>query len=468
LSFLVDVGLSYLQLNRNSATLSGGESQRIRLATQLGSELVNVLYILDEPSIGLHQRDNHKLINSLKRLRDAQNTIIVVEHDEDIMREADYIVDIGPRAGRKGGEVVFQGTPADMLKSDTLTARYLNHTLSIAVPSERRKGNGKTLKLIGCSGHNLKDVDFELPLGTLTCVSGVSGSGKSSLVNGTLQPILSKQFYRSLQEPLPYRALEGMENIDKVVTVDQSPLGKTPRSNPATYTGVFTDIRALFVNLPEAKIRGYKPGRFSFNVSGGRCDACSGNGYKTIEMNFLPDVLIPCEVCNGKRYNRETLEVRFKGKSIADVLDMTINQAVEFFAGIPNILKKIKVLQDIGLGYIKLGQPSSTLSGGENQRVKLATELAKRDTGKTLFILDEPTTGLHFEDVNTLLTILNRLVDRGNTVLVIEHNIDVIKSADYVVDMGPEGGANGGKICAVGTPEEVAKTDSPTAPFLKN
>jgi excinuclease ABC subunit A len=355
-----------------------------------------------------------------------------------------------------------------MLKSDTLTARYLNHTLSIAVPSERRKGNGKTLKLIGCSGHNLKDVDFELPLGTLTCVSGVSGSGKSSLVNGTLQPILSKQFYRSLQEPLPYRALEGMENIDKVVTVDQSPLGKTPRSNPATYTGVFTDIRALFVNLPEAKIRGYKPGRFSFNVSGGRCDACSGNGYKTIEMNFLPDVLIPCEVCNGKRYNRETLEVRFKGKSIADVLDMTINQAVEFFAGIPNILKKIKVLQDIGLGYIKLGQPSSTLSGGENQRVKLATELAKRDTGKTLFILDEPTTGLHFEDVNTLLTILNRLVDRGNTVLVIEHNIDVIKSADYVVDMGPEGGANGGKICAVGTPEEVAKTDSPTAPFLKN
>jgi excinuclease ABC subunit A len=468
LSFLVDVGLSYLQLNRNSATLSGGESQRIRLATQLGSELVNVLYILDEPSIGLHQRDNHKLINSLKRLRDAQNTIIVVEHDEDIMREADYIVDIGPRAGRKGGEVVFQGTPADMLKSDTLTARYLNHTLSIAVPSERRKGNGKTLKLIGCSGHNLKDVDFELPLGTLTCVSGVSGSGKSSLVNGTLQPILSKQFYRSLQEPLPYRALEGMDNIDKVVTVDQSPLGKTPRSNPATYTGVFTDIRALFVNLPEAKIRGYKPGRFSFNVSGGRCDACSGNGYKTIEMNFLPDVLIPCEVCNGKRYNRETLEVRFKGKSIADVLDMTINQAVEFFAGIPNILKKIKVLQDIGLGYIKLGQPSSTLSGGENQRVKLATELAKRDTGKTLFILDEPTTGLHFEDVNTLLTILNRLVDRGNTVLVIEHNIDVIKSADYVVDMGPEGGANGGKICAVGTPEEVAKTDSPTAPFLKN
>jgi excinuclease ABC subunit A len=456
-----------LQLNRNSATLSGGESQRIRLATQLGSELVNVLYILDEPSIGLHQRDNQRLINSLKRLRDAQNTIIVVEHDEDIMREADYIVDIGPRAGRKGGEVVFQGTPAEMLKSNTLTAQYLNHTLSIAIPSERRKGNGKTIKLSGCTGHNLKNVDFVLLLGTLTCVSGVSGSGKSSLVNGTLQPILSKHFYRSLQEPLPYAKLEGLENIDKVVTVDQSPLGKTPRSNPATYTGVFTDIRSLFVNLPEAKIRGYKPGRFSFNVSGGRCEACSGNGYKTIEMNFLPDVLIPCEVCNGKRYNRETLEVRFKGKSIADVLDMTINQAVEFFSGIPNILKKIKVLQDIGLGYIKLGQPSSTLSGGENQRVKLATELAKKDTGKTLFILDEPTTGLHFEDVNTLLSILNRLVDRGNTVLVIEHNIDVIKAADYVIDMGPEGGANGGEICTTGTPEEVAKTNSPTAPFLK-
>jgi excinuclease ABC subunit A len=467
LSFLVDVGLEYLQLNRNSATLSGGESQRIRLATQLGSELVNVLYILDEPSIGLHQRDNHRLINSLKRLRDAQNTIIVVEHDQDIMLEADYIVDIGPRAGRKGGEVVFQGTPKEMLKSDTLTARYLNGTMSIHIPEVRRRGNGQFLRLLGCTGHNLKNVDFTLPLGTLTCVSGVSGSGKSSLVNGTLQPILSKHFYRSLQEPLSYRELEGIENIDKVVTVDQSPLGKTPRSNPATYTGVFTDIRSLFVNLPEAKIRGYKPGRFSFNVSGGRCEACSGNGYKTIEMNFLPDVLIPCEVCGGKRYNRETLEVRFKGKSIADVLDMTINQAVEFFAGIPNILKKIKVLQDIGLGYIKLGQPSSTLSGGENQRVKLATELAKKDTGKTLFILDEPTTGLHFDDVNTLLTILNRLVEKGNTVLVIEHNIDVIKSADYVVDMGPEGGENGGQICAVGTPEEIATKDSPTAPFLK-
>ncbi|MDO5333495.1 MAG: excinuclease ABC subunit UvrA [bacterium] len=466
LAFLVDVGLGYLALNRNSATLSGGESQRIRLATQLGSELVNVLYILDEPSIGLHQSDNRKLIDSLQRLRDAQNSVIVVEHDKDMMLEADYIVDIGPMAGRKGGEVVFEGTPDEMLRTQTLTARYLNGSLRIEVPSVRRKGNGQTLELLGCTGHNLQNVDFRLPLGTLTCVCGVSGSGKSSLVNGTLQPILSKKFYRSLEEPLPYSEIRGMEHIDKIVTVDQSPLGRSPRSTPATYTGVFSDIRSLFVGLPEAKIRAYKPGRFSFNVAGGRCETCKGNGYRTIEMNFLPDVLVPCEDCHGKRYNRETLEVRFKGKSIADVLDMTINQAVDFFENQPRILKKLKVLQEIGLGYIRLGQPSSTLSGGENQRVKLATELAKRDTGKTLFVLDEPTTGLHFEDIKVLLAVLNRLVDKGNTVLVIEHNLDVVKSADYVVDMGPAGGRNGGRIIAQGTPEEVAATSSPTAPFL--
>lgn len=466
LAYLVDVGLGYLALNRNSATLSGGESQRIRLATQLGSELVNVLYILDEPSIGLHQSDNRKLIDSLQRLRDAQNSVIVVEHDKDMMLEADYIVDIGPMAGRKGGEVVFEGTPDEMLRTQTLTARYLNGSLRIKVPSVRRKGNGQTLELLGCTGHNLQNVDFRLPLGTLTCVCGVSGSGKSSLVNGTLQPILSKKFYRSLEEPLPYSEIRGMEHIDKIVTVDQSPLGRSPRSNPATYTGVFSDIRSLFVGLPEAKIRAYKPGRFSFNVAGGRCETCKGNGYRTIEMNFLPDVLVPCEDCHGKRYNRETLEVRFKGKSIADVLDMTINQAVDFFENQPRILKKLKVLQEIGLGYIRLGQPSSTLSGGENQRVKLATELAKRDTGKTLFVLDEPTTGLHFEDIKVLLAVLNRLVDKGNTVLVIEHNLDVVKSADYVVDMGPAGGCNGGRIIAQGTPEEVAATSSPTAPFL--
>lgn len=467
LRFLVDVGLAYLSLNRASATLSGGESQRIRLATQLGSELVNVLYILDEPSIGLHQRDNRKLIDSLQRLRDAGNSVIVVEHDKDMMLQADYIVDIGPKAGRKGGEVVFQGTPSEMLGQPTLTADYLSGRRNIEVPSERRPGNGKTLELLGCTGHNLRDVDFTLPLGTLTCVCGVSGSGKSSLVNGTLQPILSQKFYRSQQEPLPYREIRGIGNIDKIVTVDQSPLGRSPRSNPATYTGVFSDIRNLFVALPEAKIRGYKPGRFSFNVAGGRCEVCKGNGYKTIEMNFLPDVLVPCEACGGKRYNRETLEVRFKGKSIADVLDMTINQAVEFFANQPSILKKIKVLQDIGLGYIKLGQPSSTLSGGENQRVKLATELARRDTGRTLFVLDEPTTGLHFEDIKTLLAVLNRLVDRGNTVLVIEHNLDVVKAADWLVDMGPDGGKNGGRIIAAGTPEQLAAGDSPTAPFLR-
>lgn len=466
LRFLVDVGLDYLSLNRNSATLSGGESQRIRLATQLGSELVNVLYILDEPSIGLHQKDNRRLINSLKKLRDASNSIIVVEHDKDMMLDADYVIDIGPRAGRKGGEVVFQGTPSEMLKKSTLTAQFLTGERAIAVPSQRRQGNGKKISLIGCSGHNLKNVSLHLPLGTFICVAGVSGSGKSSLINATLQPILSQHFYRSNQQPLPYKEIIGIENIDKIVTVDQSPLGKSPRSNPATYTGVFSDIRNLFVNLPEAKIRGYKPGRFSFNVSGGRCDACNGNGYRTIEMNFLPDVLVPCEVCGGRRYNRETLEVRYKGKSIADVLDMTINQAVDFFAGIPNILNKIKVLQDIGLGYIKLGQPSSTLSGGENQRVKLATELSKRDTGKTLFVLDEPTTGLHFEDINTLLGVMNRLVEKGNTVLVIEHNLDVLKCADFIIDMGPGGGKNGGEIIATGTPEEIALGNSPTAQYI--
>lgn len=467
LSFLVDVGLDYLQLSRGSATLSGGESQRIRLATQLGSQLVNVMYILDEPSIGLHQRDNLRLINSLKRLRDARNSIIVVEHDKDMMLEADYVVDIGPKAGRKGGEVVFAGTPRKMLKSDTLTASYLNGKRALAIPAKRREGNGKHLILRGASGNNLRDVTLDVPLGTFVCVAGVSGSGKSSLINATLQPILSQKLYRSSTSPLPYSSIEGLEHIDKVVTVDQSPLGKSPRSNPATYTGVFTAIRDLFANLSEAKIRGYRPGRFSFNIAGGRCETCNGNGYKTIEMNFLPDVLVPCETCGGKRYNRETLEVRFKGKSIADVLDMTINQAVEFFAGIPSIINKIKVLQDIGLGYIKLGQPSSTLSGGENQRVKLATELSRRDTGRTLFILDEPTTGLHFEDISVLLSVLQRLVEKGNTVVVIEHNLDVIKSADLVVDMGPGGGKNGGSIIAIGTPEEVAATDSPTAEYLR-
>ena len=469
LDFLLEVGLDYLALNRQSASLSGGESQRIRLATQIGSQLVNVLYILDEPSIGLHQRDNERLIHSLKELRDLGNTVIVVEHDEDMMREADYIVDIGPKAGRKGGEVVFQGTPKEMLKTDTLTAQYLNGNLQIAIPKKRREGNGKSLILKGCTGNNLKHVDVEFPLGKLIVVTGVSGSGKSTLINETLQPILSQHFYRSLKKPMPYESIEGLNNIDKVVNVDQSPIGRTPRSNPATYTGVFSDIRSLFVNLPEAKIRGYKPGRFSFNVKGGRCETCGGNGYKTIEMNFLPDIQVPCEECHGKRYNRETLEVRYKGKSIADVLDMTINQAVEFFENVPDILRKIKTIQDVGLGYIKVGQSSTTLSGGESQRVKLATELAKKDTGKTLYILDEPTTGLHFEDIRILMDVLQKLVDRGNTVIIIEHNLDVIKLADWIIDIGPEGGRKGGQILSAGTPEEVAKSKKGYTPkFLKN
>ncbi len=458
IKFLLDVGLDYLSLNRQSATLSGGESQRIRLATQIGSQLVNVLYILDEPSIGLHQRDNERLIRSLKDLRDIGNTVVVVEHDKDMMLSADYIIDIGPMAGRKGGEVVFQGTPKDMLKTHTITAEYLNGIRTIAVPKERRKGNGKYITIRGAKGNNLKNVDVSFPLGELIVVTGVSGSGKSTLINETLQPILSQHFYRSLKKPMAYDSVEGIDNIDKVVNVDQSPLGRTPRSNPATYTGVFSDIRSLFVGLPEAKVRGYKPGRFSFNVKGGRCETCKGNGYRTIEMNFLPDVMVPCEVCHGKRYNRETLEVRYKGKSIADVLDMTINQAVEFFENVPAILQKIKTIQDVGLGYIKLGQPSTTLSGGESQRVKLATELSKRDTGKTLFILDEPTTGLHFEDIRILMDVVQKLVDRGNTVVIIEHNLDVIKLADHIIDIGPEGGIGGGQLVAQGTPEEVAKT----------
>ena len=467
LHFLVDVGLDYLCLNRASATLSGGESQRIRLATQIGSQLVNVLYILDEPSIGLHQRDNTRLINSLKELRDMGNSVIVVEHDKEMMLAADYVVDLGPRAGRLGGNIVFAGTPEEMLKTNTLTAQYLNGEKKIEYSHQRRPGNGKKIVLSGATGNNLKNVTVEFPLGKFICVTGVSGSGKSSLINGTLQPILSQKFYRSLQAPLSYGKIEGLENIDKVVTVDQSPLGRTPRSNPATYTGVFADIRNVFVELPEAKIRGYKPGRFSFNIAGGRCEVCGGNGYKTIEMNFLPDVLVPCEACHGKRYNRETLEVRFKGKSIADVLDMTINQAVEFFENIPAIISKIKVLQEVGLGYIKLGQPSTTLSGGESQRVKLAAELSKRDTGKTLYILDEPTTGLHFEDIRVLLSVLNRLVEKGNTVIVIEHNLDIIKCADHIIDMGPEGGRNGGYVLSTGTPEEVSQCDTFTARYLR-
>ncbi len=468
LQFLLDVGLGYLSLSRASASLSGGESQRIRLATQLGSQLVNVLYILDEPSIGLHQRDNHRLIDSLKKLRDSGNSIIVVEHDKDMMLASDYIVDMGPFAGRKGGEVVFEGTPKEMITKNTLTSNYLNGKLKIAVPEKRRKGNGKWLVIEGATGNNLKNVTAKFPLGTFICVTGVSGSGKSTLINETLQPILSQKLYRSLKDPLPYKAAYGLEYVDKIVNVDQSPIGRTPRSNPATYTGVFNDIRALFAEMPEAKVRGYKPGRFSFNVKGGRCEACSGNGYKTIEMNFLPDVMVRCEVCHGKRYNRETLEVRYRGKSIADVLDMTINAAVEFFENVPSILRKLEVLQEVGLGYIKLGQSSTTLSGGESQRVKLAAELARIDTGNTLYVLDEPTTGLHFEDIRVLLAVLNKLVDKGNTVIVIEHNLDVIKCADYIIDLGPEGGEKGGSVMAVGTPEQICKnSDSYTAQYLR-
>ena len=468
INFLLEVGLDYLALNRPSESLSGGESQRIRLATQIGSQLVNVLYILDEPSIGLHQRDNERLIKSLKELRDLGNTVIVVEHDEDMMLAADYIVDIGPKAGRKGGEVVFQGTPKEMMAKHTITAEYLNGVQTIEIPKEHRPGNGKKIVLHGATGNNLKHVDAEFPLGKLIVVTGVSGSGKSTLINETLQPILSKHFYRSQKRPMPYDSIEGIEHIDKVINIDQSPIGRTPRSNPATYTGVFADIRSLFVNLPEAKIRGYKPGRFSFNVKGGRCETCGGNGYKTIEMNFLPDIQVPCEECHGKRYNRETLEVRYKGKSIADVLDMTINQAVEFFENVPDILRKIKTIQDVGLGYIKLGQSSTTLSGGESQRVKLATELSKKDTGRTLYILDEPTTGLHFEDIRILMQVLQRLVDRGNTVIIIEHNLDVIKLADHIIDMGPEGGRNGGTILVTGTPEQIAESNvGYTSVFLK-
>ena len=467
LSFLLDVGLGYLSMNRMTASLSGGESQRIRLATQIGTQLVEVLYILDEPSIGLHQRDNVRLIHSLQKLRDLGNTVIVVEHDKDMMLEADHIIDMGPKAGRLGGEVVFSGSPEAMMRAGTLTARYISGVETIEIAPERRPMTERQLRLIGARGNNLRGIDVSLPLGTMICVAGVSGSGKSTLINETLLPILSQHLYSSLKDPLPYDSIEGLEYVDKVVAVDQSPIGRTPRSNPATYTGVFTDIRNLFVGLPESKMRGYKPGRFSFNVSGGRCETCSGNGYKTIEMNFLPDVFAPCEACHGRRYNRETLEVRFKGKSIADVLDMTINAAVEFFAHVPHILKKLQVLQDVGLGYIKLGQSSTTLSGGESQRIKLASELAKRVTGKTVYILDEPTTGLHFEDIRVLLGILNRLVDRGNTVIIIEHNLDVLKSADYIIEIGPEGGKDGGQLLFAGTPEALAKVkDSPTAPFL--
>jgi excinuclease ABC subunit A len=468
LSFLLDVGLNYLALDRPASSLSGGESQRIRLATQIGSRLVNVLYILDEPSIGLHHRDNLKLIRALEQLRDTGNTVVVVEHDKEMMIHADYLIDMGPFAGKHGGEVVAAGTPGEVMQMHSLTADYLTGRKNIEVPLSRRSGNGKWLKVNGCTGNNLKGVDLSLPLGKMICVTGLSGSGKSTLINETLQPILSQHFYNSVKDPLPYDKIEGLDLIDKVVEVDQSPIGRTPRSNPVTYTGVFSDIRNLFAHLPESKIRGYLPGRFSFNVKGGRCEECQGAGLKVIEMNFLPDVYVHCDKCNGKRYNRETLEVRFKGKSISDVLDMTINQGVDFFESLPSIAHKLKTLQDVGLGYITLGQSSTTLSGGESQRVKLSAELSKRDTGKTMYILDEPTTGLHFEDIRVLLEVINKLVDKGNTVVVIEHNLDVIKSADHIIDLGPEGGREGGRILCTGTPEEVAECrESHTAVFLR-
>ena len=469
LTFLLDVGLDYLSLNRSSKTLSGGEAQRIRLATQIGSQLVNVLYILDEPSIGLHQRDNVRLIDSLKKLRDIGNSVLVVEHDKDMILESDYVVDIGPNAGKNGGQIVWEGVPEEMLKSNTLTSRYLNNQLKIEIPEERRKGNGNELKLFGASGNNLKNVNLTIPLGTLTVVSGVSGSGKSTLINETLYRILNQHFFRAEKDPMPYKKIEGLEHLDKVIEVDQSPIGRTPRSNPATYTGIFSDIRTLFTNLPESKIRGYKPGRFSFNVKGGRCETCQGGGLRVIEMNFLPDIHVECETCNGKRFNRETLEVRYKGKSISDVLEMTVNESVEFFEAIPKIYRYVKMLQDVGLGYITLGQQSTTLSGGEAQRVKLATELAKKQTGKTIYILDEPTTGLHFEDVNVLMKVINKIIEFGNTVIIIEHNLDVLKLADYVIDIGPDGGNKGGKIVAEGTPEEIVKNSkSVTGKFLKD
>ena len=468
LRFLLDVGLDYLSLGRSSKTLSGGEAQRIRLATQIGSKLTNVLYTLDEPSIGLHQRDNERLINSLKSLRDIGNSVVVVEHDADMMLHADYVIDIGPKAGKGGGEVIFAGTPKEMLKAHTLTASYLNGEREIEVPKQRRKGNGHFIELIGCTGNNLKDVSVKFPLGMMIGVTGVSGSGKSTLINETLYPILNAHFYHALKKPMPYKQILGLEHIDKVIDIDQSPIGRIPRSNPATYTGVFGEIRDLFTHTPEAMIRGYKPGRFSFNVKGGRCETCEGGGMKVIEMNFLPDVLVECETCHGKRFNRETLEIRYKGKSIADVLAMTIDEAVDFFEPIPKIYRKLKTIQEVGLGYITLGQPSTTLSGGEAQRIKLATELSKRDTGNTFYILDEPTTGLHFEDIKILMEVLNKLTEKGNTVLIIEHNLDVIKMMDYLIDIGPEGGKGGGKVVAIGTPEEVAKNKkSYTAKFLK-
>jgi len=469
LSFLLDVGLNYLTLNRSSRTLSGGEAQRIRLATQIGSQLVGVLYILDEPSIGLHQRDNEKLIRSLKQLRDVGNSVLVVEHDKDMIEEADYVIDIGPEAGANGGQIISASTPKELLKSNTITAKYLNGQLEIPVPEERRKGNGKSLKLTGAKGNNLKNVSAEFPLGTLICVTGVSGSGKSTLINETLYPILNTHFFHAVKVPQPYNKIIGLEHIDKVIGIDQSPIGRTPRSNPATYTEVFSEIRTLFTKTPEASIRGYKPGRFSFNVKGGRCETCEGSGLRTIEMGFLPDVYVECETCQGKRFNRETLEIRYKGKSIADILDMTIDESVPFFENIPKIYRKLKTIQDVGLGYLTLGQQSTTLSGGEAQRIKLASELSKKDTGNTFYILDEPTTGLHFEDIRVLMEVLQKLVEKGNTVLIIEHNLDVIKMADYIIDIGPEGGKGGGEIVAKGTPEQVAKSKkSHTASFLKN